>query len=78
MSYLVFAVVGSFGLYKLLSSRRSSAAAVLSIVAFVLVSCFALAGIFGGFFYGLGMFLLATFGYAIFGLTAIFLSRKAS
>jgi|688.fasta_scaffold927945_1 hypothetical protein len=75
---LVFIVLGSIGLFKLVGSKSSVLAAVLAVVLADLLQClvpFVLLPMIS--LYTFPVSLLLTLSYAIFGVTAFFLSRRA-
>jgi len=71
---LLFAAVGSFGLYKMLAKRRNAAPVTIALISFVLVG---LVGVFAfmPFYYVIGVYSVFVgpvllLVYMVFGLTA--------
>lgn len=73
---LLFATLGSVGLYRLLASKSNPLAGILANIAWIASIVFAFSEVFMHSITGFGAKTLVMFVYAIFGVTAFFISRR--
>lgn len=73
---LLFATLGSVGLYRLLVSRSNPSAGILAIIAWVASLGFTFSEVFMHSITGFGAKTLVMFVYAVFGVTALLICRR--